>query len=144
LKVRAERDAWIISGTWRGVQELRVHLPIALRVETASDGSGILLRGHDVLAAHHVSANAWLTDKLPTTRPVVLWSAALPTTDGRIVVPASLAADADPDRAEQWRPLELAPLRVQGAARQSQVAWFSFQPRPAKPERIAALLAKVR
>jgi DUF1680 family protein len=141
LKMRAERDAWIISGTWRGVQELRVRMPIGLRVETARDGSGILLRGHDILAAHGVPANAWLTNQLPTTRPVILWSAALPTTGGRIVVPASLAADADPARPEQWLPLELAPLRVQGAARQSQVAWFSFQPRPAKPERIAALLA---
>jgi DUF1680 family protein len=144
LKVKAERDAWIVSGTWRGSQELRIHLPAGLRVETASDGSGILLRGHDILAAHGVPANAWLTDKLPATRPVILWSAALPETGGRIVVPASLAADADPDRPEQWRPLELAPLRVQGAARQSQVAWFSFQPRPAKPERIAALLANGR
>jgi hypothetical protein len=141
LKVRRERDAWIISGTWRGVQELRVRMPVGLRVETARDGSGILLRGHDILAAHGVPANAWLTNQLPTTRPVILWSAALPTTGGRIVVPASLATDADPARPEQWRPLELAPLRVQGAVRQSQVAWFSFQPRPAKPERIAALLA---
>jgi hypothetical protein len=82
----------------------------------------ILLRGHDILAAHGVPANAWLTGQLPTTRPVILWSAALPTTGGRIVVPASLAADANPDRPEQWRPLELAPLRVQGAVRQSQVA----------------------
>ena len=91
-----------------------------------------------------VPANAWLIDRLPTTRPVVLWSAPLPTTDGRIVVPASLATDASPDRPEQWRPLELAPLRAQGAARQSQAAWFSFQPRPATPERIAALLANGR
>jgi hypothetical protein len=60
------------------------------------------------------------------------------------MVPASLAPDADPARPEQWHPLELAPLRVQGAARQSQVAWFSFQPRPAKPERIAALLTNAR
>ena len=142
LKVRKEPDAWIITGTWRGVQELRVHLPVTLRVETAADGSGILLRGHDVLAAHDVPANAWLTGQLPATRPVILWSAGLPVTDGRIVVPASLTPDADPDRPEQWRPLELAPLRVQGATRQSQVAWFSFQPRPASPERIAALLTK--
>jgi hypothetical protein len=141
LKVKAERDAWIISGNWNGGQELRVHLPSLLRVETANDGSGILLRGHDILVAHGVPANAWLTDKLPAIRPVILWSSALPTTDGRIKVPASLAADADPARPEQWRPLELAPLRVQGAARQSQTAWFSFQPRPAKPEVIAALLA---
>ena len=144
LKVRAEGDAWIISGTWHGSQELQVHLPIVLRVETATDGSGILLRGHDVLAAHGVPANAWLTDKLPGTRPVILWSAALPATDGRIVVPASLAADADPSQPAQWRPLELAPFRVEGAARKSQVAWFSFQPRPANPERIAALLANGR
>ena len=68
----------------------------------------------------------------------------MPTTDGRIVVPASLAPDADPDRPDQWHPLELAPLRAQGAARQSQVAWFSFQPRPAKLERIAALLTNAR
>jgi hypothetical protein len=144
LKVRKEPDAWIISGIWRGVQELRVHLPLALQVETAADGSGILLRGYDILAVHGVPANAWLTGQLPATRPVILWSAALPVTSGHIVVPASLTPNADPDRPEQWRPLELAPLRAQGATRQSQVAWFSFQPRPASPERIAALLGSQR
>jgi DUF1680 family protein len=142
LKVRAEGDAWVVSGAWRGTQELQVHLPSALRVETASDGSGIFLRGYDLLAAHRVPANTWLTDKLPAVRPVVLWSETLPMTGGRVVVPASLAADADPGKPEQWRPLELAPLRVQGAARESQTAWFSFQPRAAKPEVIASLLSK--
>jgi DUF1680 family protein len=141
LKVRAEGEAWVLSGTWRGSQELHVHLPVALRVETTSDGYGILLRGHDVLAAHRVPANAWLTDKFLTTRPVVLWSAVLPLADGRIMVPATLAANADPSQPEQWRPLELAPLRVQGAVRESQAAWFSFQPRAAAPEVIAGLLA---
>jgi DUF1680 family protein len=142
LKVRGDGDAWVVSGTWRGVQELRVHLPSGLRVETTADGAGILLRGYDVLAAHRVPANAWLTDKLPAVRPVVLWSAALPMTDGRVVVPASLAADADPGKREQWHRLELAPLRVQGAVRESQTAWFSFQPRAATPEVIAALVNK--
>ena len=72
-----------------------------------------------------------------------MWSSALPSTDGRIVVPASLlVANADPAQPEQWRPLELAPLRVQGAARESQIAWFSFQPRAAKLEVIATLLAQ--
>jgi DUF1680 family protein len=142
LKVRADGDAWVVSGAWRGTQELQVHLPTALRVEMANDGSGIFLRGYDLLAAHRVPANAWLTDKLPVVRPVVLWSEMLPMTGGRVVVPASLAADADPGKPEQWRPLELAPLRVQGAARESQTAWFSFQPRAAKPEVIASLLSK--
>jgi hypothetical protein len=141
-KISAEGDEWVVSGEWRGPQELRVHLPTDLRVETAPDGSGILLRGYDLLAAHRVPANAWLTDKLPAVRPVVLWSAMLPMTDGRVVVPASLAADADPGKREQWRALELAPLRVQGATRESQTAWFSFQPRSAKPEVIASLLSK--
>ena len=69
FKVSTDGDVWVVSGTWRGLQELRVHLPIALRVETASDGAGILLRGHDLLAAHRVPANAWLTDNLPARRP---------------------------------------------------------------------------
>lgn len=142
LKVKTEAEEWVISGTWRGSQQLRVHLPVVLRVEKASDGSGILLRGHDILAAHSAPANAWLTDHLPIVRPFILWSSALPATDGRIVVPASLVTNADSARPEQWRPLELAPLRVQGAARESQIAWFSFQPRAAKPEVIAALLAQ--
>ena len=142
LKVKADADVWVVSGMWRGAQELRVHLPTALRVEAGGDGSGILLRGYDLLAAHRVPANAWLADKLPAVRPVVLWSAMLPITDGRILVPASLATDADPGRPEQWRPLELAPLRLQGAVRESQTAWFSFQPRAAKPEVIASLLSR--
>ena len=144
LKVKVEPDNWLVSGMWRGPQQLRVHLPMAIRGETAADGSGSLLRGQDILVAHGVPANAWLTDHLPSVRPVVLWSSAVPARDGRIVVPASLVANADPDRPEQWHPLELAPLRAQGAARQSQVAWFSFQPRQAKPEQISALLAKAR
>ncbi len=144
LKVKAERDAWVVSGTWRGAQELRVHLPVALRAETARDGTGVLLRGYDLMAAHRVPANAWFTEKLPATRPVVLWSAKLPVSNGRVVVPASLVAEADPARPEQWRPLELAPLRVEGPVRQSQTAWFSFQPREAGPGVIAALLAKAR
>ena len=144
LKVKTDADAWVITGTWRGAQELQVHLPLAFRVETAGDGTGVLLLGHDLLAAHRVPANAWLTDRLPAARPVILWSSALPRTGGRIVVPASLAADADPARPEQWRPLELAPLRAQAAVRESQTAWFSFQPRVAKPEVIAALIARSR
>src|ERR1035441_2610945 len=140
LKVRAEGDAWIISGTWHGSQELQVHLPIVLRVETATDGSGILLRGHDVLAAHDVPANAWLTDKLPGTRPVILWSAALPATAVRITVRGCLAVAAAPARPEEWRPRELAPFRVEGAGRKWHAAWFSFQPPPANPARIAPVL----
>ena len=140
LKVKADGDVWVVSGAWRGVQELQVHLPTGLHVEAGNDGAGILLHGYDLLAAHRVPANAWLTDKLPAVRPVVLWSAMLPMTGGRIVVPASLVADADPAKPEQWRTLELAPLRVQGAARESQTAWFSFRPRAAKPEVIASLV----
>ena len=140
FKVSREQNEWVISGTWRGVQELRVKLPVTLRTEMADDGSGILLRGHDLLVAQNVPANTWLTSQLPAARPVVLFSGALSVTNGRIVLPASLAPDADPARPEQWHPLELAPLRLQGATRESQVAWFSFQPRPASPEQIAALL----
>ena len=66
---------------------------------------------------------------LPHVRPVVLWSAALPAKDGRIVVPASLKADADPTRPEQWKLLELAPLRAV-AGQPHEAAWFSFQLRP--------------
>jgi DUF1680 family protein len=142
MKFKAQGDAWVVSGTWKGAQELWVHLPMALRVGTRSDRSGVLLRGHDLLVAHRVPANAWLTDKLPATRPVVLWSAKLALTNGHVVVPASLAADADPARPEQWHPLELAPLRAEGPARECQTAWFSFQPRASSPEAIAALLAK--
>jgi DUF1680 family protein len=142
LNVRADGNAWVISGKWSVSQELRVHLPAALRVEMTGVHSGVLLRGHDLLVAHGVPVNAWLTDKLPTTRPMVLWSEKLPLTNGKILVPASLAADADPGRPEQWRPLELAPLRAQPAVRESQTAWFSFQTREAKSEVISALVAK--
>ncbi len=144
LTVKADGDMWVVSGMWRGAQELRVHLPVGLRVETGSDGTGVLLRGYDLLVAHDTPANAWLTDKLPSTRPVVLWSAALPMTEGRIVVPASLAADADPAQPEQWHRLELAPLRIQGPVRESQTAWFSFRPREVEQGIISALLAKSR
>jgi DUF1680 family protein len=142
LKVTAEPDAWVVSGTWHGPQELRVHLPAGLRVETSGNGVGVLLRGHDLLVAHGVPANAWLTDKLPATRPVVLWSEQLSLTNGHVVVLASLAAEADPARPEQWHPLDLAPLRAGGPGRESQTAWFSFQPRDCPPAAIAAVLAR--
>ena len=144
FNVKADGDTWAVGGAWADGTELRVHLPVALRVESARDGTGVLLRGYDLLVAHGVPANAWLTEKLPATRPVVLWSEKLALTNGRIIVPASLVADADPTRPEQWHPLELAPLRAGGPGRESQTAWFSFQPRASSPEVIAALLARAR
>jgi hypothetical protein len=90
------------------------------------------------LVAHRSPTNAWLIDAMPGIRPVVLWSAMLPAKDGRVLVPASLKPDADPNRPEQWKPLELSPLRaVIGKPHDS--AWFSFQLQSATPEQIAAL-----
>jgi DUF1680 family protein len=133
LKVHTEKEAWVVRGTWRKPQHLVVHLPMSLRVEDTGAGTGILLRGHEVLVAYPTSANAWLTSKLPAARPTVLWSAAMPVIEGLTVVPASLAPNPDPSRSEQWLPLELAPMRAQAAVADHQTAWFSFQPRAAKP-----------
>ena len=93
-------------------QEIVLHLPTTLRSESAPGDAGVLLRGHDVLVAHRLPANAWLMEPLAVGRPVVLWAAALPTKDGRIIVPASDAENADPNNPEQWKLLELAPLRA--------------------------------
>jgi DUF1680 family protein len=142
FNVRATSDAWIVSGTWRGSEEVRVRCPLTLRVEETGEGSGVLLRGHDLLAAGRVSANAWLTGQLPPTRPVVLWAAGLRAKDGRIVVPASLATNPDPAQPEQWRPLELSTLRAQAAAPEHQTAWFSFRPRQTPLEKIDQLLSR--
>ena len=144
MGLSVEPDAWVVTGKWRGAQDLNVRLPLALRAEVANDGAGVLLQGHDLLVAHRASANAWLLDPLSSTRPVVLWSRKPVLSNGRIILPASLAPDADPARPEQWHPLALAPLRAQGPARESQTAWFSFRPRPADPEVIADLLGKGR
>ena len=143
LALTATKDAWFVDGVWDGAHEIVVHLPTDLRCETAPGGAGALLRGHDLLVAHRTPTNAWLLDALPQALPVVLWSASLPTSDGRIVVPASLKADADPDRPEQWNLLELAPLRSVGGRTQGP-AWFSFRLRSATPERIMTLVKQLR
>ena len=144
MGVSVEPTAWVVTGRWQGTQELKVRFPLSLRAEVAGDGSGVLLQGHDLLVAHRTPANAWLLDQFPASRPVVLWSRKSVFSEGRIIVPASLAKDTNPARPEQWHPLALAPLRVEGPARESQTAWFSFKLRPAEPEVITALLGKVR
>ena len=141
LAVQKAPEAWTIEGFWVGQQTVTVHLPTVLRSEPAA-GGGVLLRGHDLLAAHRLPCNAWLMQKLPGARPVVLWSAAMPATDGRVVVPASLAADADPKRPEQWKRLELAPLRALTGL-PHEAAWFSFRLRAVSHEEIRALMAQL-
>jgi DUF1680 family protein len=138
IALRETGDAWLLDGVWSGPQEIVVHLPTTIRAEPAPGNAGALLRGHDLLVAHRSPTNAWLIDAMPGIRPVVLWSAMLPAKDGRVLVPASLKPDADPNRPEQWKPLELSPLRaVIGKPHDS--AWFSFQLQSATPEQIAAL-----
>jgi DUF1680 family protein len=138
LTVTETKDAWLIDGLWNGTQQITVHLPTALRSEPASGNVGALLRGHDLLVAHRVPANAWLIDAMPGVCPVVLWAAALPSPTGRVVLPASLKANADPNRPEQWKLLELAPLRAV-VGQPHDAAWFSFQLREATPEQIRVL-----
>lgn len=143
LALRETPDAWLLDGVWNGPQEITVQLPTTLRSEAAPGNAGVLLRGYDLLAAHRVPANAWLLDSPPSVRPVVLWAATLPTKDGRVVVPASLNVDANANQPEQWKLLELAPLRsVVGQPHDA--AWFSFQLRTATPEQIAELTSKIR
>ncbi len=119
-----------------------MHLPTALRCEPASGSAGVLLRGNDLLAAHCVPANAWLLKPLAKARPVVLWAAALPAKDGRVRVPASLKTDADPNRPEQWRLLELAPLRAM-TGKPHPAAWFSFRLRRGTLDQISGLVTKI-
>ncbi len=135
--------AWLVEGDWSVVREITVHLPTALRSEPAPADAAVLLRGHDLLAAHRVPTNDWLMDPLPGTRPIVLWNAALPAENGRIVVPASLDADADPNRPGQWHRLELAPLRSL-TDQPHKAAWFSFRLQRATSEQIANLISAVR
>jgi hypothetical protein len=141
IRIKADGDAWKLTGAWRGMQEVQVFRPMKLRVEAQAAHEGVFLAGNDVLAACPCPANAWLLDKLPGTRPTVLWSAALQVQDGRFIVPASLAVNPDPRQPNEWRPLELVSLRSQAAIPEHQVAWFSFNPRPADPSAIKALLA---
>jgi DUF1680 family protein len=143
LSVTDTKAAWLVDGTWSGTQEITVHLPTALRSELASAEAGVLLRGHDLLAAHRVPTNEWLLWPLSGSRPVVLWAAALRAKDGRIVVPASLQADADPSRPEQWNRLELAPLRAL-TGQSHKAAWFSFRLQPATPEKISTLTSQIQ
>jgi DUF1680 family protein len=143
LSLRDDKAAWLVEGVWDGSQALVVHLPTTLRSESAPGDAGVLLRGHDLLVAHRVPANAWLMERLAVARPVVLWAAALPAKDGRIVVPASDAEDADPNNPEQWKLLELAPLRAL-TGQPHDAAWFSFRLQPASVEQITALTAKIR
>lgn len=132
------KGAWLVEGVWDGEQQLSVHLPMILRSETAPCNVGVLLRGHDLLVAQRVPANAWLLDSLPGVPPAVLWAATLPSQDGRVIVPASIRPDADPSRPEHWKLLELAPLRGV-AGRPLDAAWFSFRLRIGAAEKISVL-----
>jgi DUF1680 family protein len=143
LSIRETKDTWFVEGTWNGDREIVAHLPTALRSEPTGADSGVLLRGYDLLAAHRSPANAWLVAPMATVRPVVLWAAALPSEDGRIVVPASLEKDPDPNRPEQWKRLELAPLRAM-TGQPHETAWFSFRLRSAPVEQIHSLSEKLR
>ena len=64
LALTETKDAWLVEGIWNGTQEITVHLPTTLRSEAASGEAGVLLRGHDLLAAHRTPTNAWLLDSL--------------------------------------------------------------------------------
>ncbi|MEA1951718.1 MAG: glycoside hydrolase family 127 protein, partial [Planctomycetota bacterium] len=125
LTLHETKDAWLAEGTWKGKQEVVVHLPMDLRIEQVSGDMGAVLRGHDLLVAHRCAANAWLMDNLPGTIPTLLLSKAKPDKSGRVLVPASLKKDADPNLPEQWKQLELAPLRAV-AGRHHDAAWYLF------------------
>ena len=129
IAVRTRDDAWVLTGTWRGDNMVRVRLPGLVRVEGTGQDAGVLLQGHDLLVAPPTQVNTWLTDQLPAVRPVVQWSPSLALTNGRVVVSASLETNPDPLNPSQWRPLELTPLRTQATQPDHQVAWFSFRPR---------------
>jgi DUF1680 family protein len=143
LSVRQTDDAWLLRGVWRGAEQIAVHLPMTLRCEAGPAGTGALLRGHDLLAAHRNPVNAWLLDRPGDVWPMVLWAAALRAVDGRILVPASLAQDPQPQHPEQWKLLELAPLRAV-AGEPHEAAWFSFRTCEASAREVAALAAKIR
>jgi hypothetical protein len=125
LSLTATGDAWLLDGVWAGVQTIVVHLPDEVRCEVTSGDVGALLQGYDLLVAHPSPANAWLLDALPGELPTVLWSASSPDDKGRIVVSASLKARTDPNQPDQWKPLELTPLRA--AMRPNEAAWFLFR-----------------
>lgn len=139
--VNETKDAWLVEGEWDGLQEVSVHLPMDLRSEAAPGNAAVLLRGHDLLAAHPGPTNAWLLDAMPGGRPTVLWAAALPAKDGRVVVPASMDPNADPAKPEQWKLMELAPVRST-AGQPHVAAWFSFNLRGATSEEVMALVNK--
>ncbi|MBN2294489.1 MAG: glycoside hydrolase family 127 protein [Pirellulales bacterium] len=129
LSLRESEDAWFVDGIWKGKQEIVVHLPTALRREIVTDNLGALLRGHDLMVAHREPANAWLMDKLPNQIPAVQWNKAKPGKNGRVLVPASLDKNADPNNPEQWKTLELAPLRAV-ADMPHDAAWYLFKMLP--------------
>ena len=81
-------------------------------------------------------------EPMAKVRPVVLWAAALPMKDDCITVPASLEKNPDPNRPEQWKRLELAPLRAM-TGQPHETAWFSFRLRPVTADQINAILEKI-
>lgn len=143
LTIQSQDSAWLVSGTWRGLNELTISLPEPLRSESTGGDSGILLSGYDVLVASDVSVNRWLSAHLPTSPPVVLWAPTAGPVDGQWFLPASLAKDPDPNRPEQWHLLQFDTLRAEAAVPDHQFAWFSFQPRQVSSEQLAGLMAKV-
>lgn len=141
--VEAHSGSWRVSGTWRGTEELSVHLPRLLRADRTGGDSGVLLSGYDVLAAPDIPANRWLSSRPPSRRPTLLWTPGAGPVDGEWFLPATLDSNPDPGRPEHWHLLQLETLRAQAGEPGHQFAWFSFQPKEVSSEQLSGLIAKL-
>ena len=118
IEVVATDDEWRLTGRWtrRGLVELRFHA--AVRTERTAAGRVVFLRGHDVLVAHAIPANAWLFQSDRRTLPAVFGAPMFaPGTTNCAVTVA--------DGVGLGHTLELAPMRARVQAFPHE-CWFAF------------------
>jgi hypothetical protein len=122
LAVREEANEWVVSGKWKGRETIRVHLPLAVRMERTAAGGTVLFAGYDMLVAHGNPPNAWLFQNLPKAWPALYWTAGVQ--DGKAWrVPAT--TESTGSRTNTCHTLYLAPMRSLDGAFPHR-CWFVF------------------
>ncbi|MGD0536713.1 MAG: beta-L-arabinofuranosidase domain-containing protein [Verrucomicrobiota bacterium] len=118
VNVVATDDEWRLTGRWtrRALVEIQFHA--AVRAERTAAGGVVFLRGHDVLVAHAIPANAWLFQSDGRTLPAVLGPPVFAPGAANGVVTAV-------DGVGLGHTLELAPMRSRVQAFPHK-CWFAF------------------
>jgi hypothetical protein len=118
VQVLATDDEWRLTGRWTRRARVEIQFHSAVRTERTAAGRVVFLRGHDVLVAHAIPANAWLFQSDGRTLPAVLGPPVFAPGAANGVVTVA-------DGVGLGHTLQLAPMRV-GAQPFPHQCWFAF------------------